>query len=125
MADNSSKSAPTSLVVIASPLAGLRKRCRQAIHRTFAVHEVADREDLEKSVADRRPVAVLLDLALPGLGGAHGVASIQKLRTGPKVIVLTAAPTSARASRCSRRARAATAIATSTARCSRRRPTSC
>jgi len=92
MADNVAKSAPALLVVIASPIAGLRKRCRQAIHKTYAVHEVGDREDLEKSVAERRPVAVLLDLSLPGLGGAHGVASIQKLRTGPKVIVLTAAP---------------------------------
>jgi two-component system nitrate/nitrite response regulator NarL len=92
MADNAAKSAPASLVVIASPVAGLRKRCRQAIHKTYAVHEVGDREDLEKSVADRRPVAVLLDLTLPGLGGAHGVASIQKLRTGPKIIVLTGAP---------------------------------
>ena len=35
---------------------------------------------------------MLLDIALPGLGGASGIASVQKLRAAAKIIVLTGAP---------------------------------
>jgi DNA-binding NarL/FixJ family response regulator len=92
MPANSGRNESATLVMIASAVPALRKRCRQALSRGYIVHEVADRGDLERNVVDRRPAAVLLDLALPGLGGAHGIASIQKLRAAAKVIVLTGSP---------------------------------
>jgi len=84
------ESAP--LVLVASSVAGVRKRCRQALFRAYAVHEVADRRDLERTVTGRSPAAVLLDLALRNLGGAGGVASVQKLRASTRIIVLSDSP---------------------------------
>ena len=79
-------------VMIASAVAGLRKRCRQALSNGYSVHESADRGDLERGIVGHRPAAVLLDITLPGLGGASGIASIQKLRAAARIIVLTEAP---------------------------------
>jgi DNA-binding NarL/FixJ family response regulator len=73
-------------------VAGLRKRCRQALSNGYSVHESADRGDLERGIVGHRPAAVLLDIALPGLGGASGIASVQKLRAAARIIVLTEAP---------------------------------
>ena len=78
--------------MIASAVAGLRKRCRQALSNGYSVHESADRGDLERGIVGHRPAAVLLDITLPGLGGASGIASIQKLRAAARIIVLTEAP---------------------------------
>jgi DNA-binding NarL/FixJ family response regulator len=92
MPDNPGKSESTPLVLIASAVVGLRKRCRQALSNGYSVHESADRGDLERGIVGHRPAAVLLDIALPGLGGASGIASIQKLRAAARIIVLTEAP---------------------------------
>ena len=92
MPDSPGKSESTPLVVIASSVAGLRKRCRQALSNGYSIHESADRGDLERGIVGRRPAAVLLDITLPGLGGASGIASVQKLRAAAKIIVLTEAP---------------------------------
>jgi len=80
------------LVLIASGVAGLRKRWRQAIHGPFTVHEVAERPSLERSLTNRRPVALLLDLHLPDLDGVGGVAALQRLRPPTKIILLTSRP---------------------------------
>jgi len=92
MPDNSGRSAPTSLVLVASSVVGLRRRCRQALDRAYSVHEVSERGELERSMVNRRPAALLLDLGLPGLGGPGGVVAIQKLRAATKIIALTAVP---------------------------------
>jgi DNA-binding NarL/FixJ family response regulator len=92
MSDSSDRNASSSLVLVASSIAGLRRRCRQALERAYSVHEVAERGELERSMVNRRPAALLLDLALPTLGGPDGVAAIQKLRSATKIIALTAAP---------------------------------
>ncbi len=86
-----SESAPP-LVVIASSVAGLRQRCRQALFNGYSIHESADCGELERGIVGHRPAAVLLDITLPGLGGASGIASVQKLRAAAKIIVLTEAP---------------------------------
>ena len=83
---------PVPLVLIASGLAGLRKRWRQALDRAFALHEVTDRSSLERSLTNRRPVALLLDLDLPELGGIRGVAAIQRLRPATRLVLLTHRP---------------------------------
>jgi len=91
-----SESAPRvetgSLVLVASSVAGVRKRCRQVLQKRYAVHDVSDRPELERSMVNRRPVALLLDLALPTLGGAAGVAAIQKLRAPTRIIALSGMP---------------------------------
>jgi len=92
MPDSHGKSESTPLVMIASSLAGLRKRCRQALSNGYSIQESADRGDLERGIVGHRPAAVLLDITLPGLGGASGVAAIQKLRAAARIIVLTEAP---------------------------------
>jgi DNA-binding NarL/FixJ family response regulator len=91
MPDSPGKSESVPLVVIASSVAGVRKRCRQALSNGYSVHESADRGDLERGLVGRRPAAVLLDIMLPGLGGASGIASVLKLRAA-KIIVLSEAP---------------------------------
>jgi two-component system nitrate/nitrite response regulator NarL len=80
------------LVLIASGVAGLRKRWRQAIQGLFAVHEVTERSSLERSLTNRRPVALLLDLQLPELDGVGGVAALQRLRPPTKIVLLTSHP---------------------------------
>jgi two-component system, NarL family, nitrate/nitrite response regulator NarL len=80
-----------ALVIVASSVAGVRKRCRQALSQSYSVVEVADRSSLERGLADRAASAVLLDLGLPGLGGPAGLAPLHKGR-GAKVIVLSASP---------------------------------
>jgi DNA-binding NarL/FixJ family response regulator len=92
MPDSPGKSESTPLVMIASGVAGLRKRCRQALSNGYSVYESADRGDLERGIVGHRPAAVLLDITLPGLGGPSGIASVQKLRAAAKIIVLTEAP---------------------------------
>jgi DNA-binding NarL/FixJ family response regulator len=80
------------LVFIACGVAGLRKRWRQAIERQFALYEVAERASLERSLVDRRPSAMLLDLQLPALGGIRGVEAVQRLRPMTKIVLLTSRP---------------------------------
>lgn len=80
------------LVLIACGVAGLRKRWRQALEGLFALHEVSERRALEHSLVNRRPVAVLLDLHLPDLGGVFGVAAIQRLRPEARIVLLTNRP---------------------------------
>lgn len=92
MPDSPGKSESIPFVMIASAVAGLRERCRQALSEGYSLQESADRGDLERGIVGRRPAAVLLDITLPGLGGASGIASIQKLRAATRIIVLTEAP---------------------------------
>src|SRR5215470_20192521 len=92
MPESSGRQESAPLVLVASSVAGVRKRCRQALFRAYTVHEVANRGDLERTMAGRRPAALLLDLALPTLGGAAGVASVQKLRASTRIIVLSDSP---------------------------------
>ena len=80
------------LVLIASGIAGLRKRWRQALQDQFTVHEVSERKSLEHSLLNRRPVALLLDLHLPELGGVGGVTAIQGLRPATRIMLLTNRP---------------------------------
>jgi len=92
MPGNAGRNESSPLVLVASSLAGLRKRCRQALERGHPVHEVTERGELERSMVNRRPAALLLDLALPNLGGPGGIAAIQKLCSATKIITLTTAP---------------------------------
>jgi DNA-binding NarL/FixJ family response regulator len=80
------------VVVVASAVAALRKRYRSALQSTYAVHEAADLRELERNITSRRPGAVLLDLAFPGLGGPGGLPGLQQLQAGTRFIALSGAP---------------------------------
>ena len=83
---------PGSLVLVASGLAGLRKRWRQSLERHFIVHEVTERSSLERTLTTRRAAALLLDLDLPELGGIRGVAALQRLRPATRIVLVTSHP---------------------------------
>lgn len=81
-----------SVVLIASPIAGVRTEWVQALQDRFPLHEVAERPSLERSMTSLRPGIVLLDLALPGLGGVEGVTAVQRLSPMTSVVVMTSTP---------------------------------
>jgi DNA-binding NarL/FixJ family response regulator len=81
--------APAPLVVVASAVAERRRRWRRAVEPPFSVHEVADRATLERSLAHRQPLVLLLDLALPELGGTGGVQALQRVRPSTRILLLT------------------------------------
>lgn len=88
----SDRAKAASLVLVASPIAGVRGQWTEALQDKFPVYEVAERSSLERSTANMKPAILLLDLALPGLGGVEGVAAIQRLSPLTSVFLLTSTP---------------------------------
>lgn len=80
-------------VLIASPIAGVRAQWVEALKDKFAFDEVAERASLERGMANLKPSALLLDLALPGLGGVEGVPTVHRLSPLTSLILLTSTPT--------------------------------
>jgi DNA-binding NarL/FixJ family response regulator len=80
------------MVLIASPKEGVRKRWRQALERITAVQEVATRAALERSLADLTPAVLLLDLAIPQLGGISGLRALQRRSRATRIILFTGTP---------------------------------
>ena len=80
-------------VLAASAIAMRRAQWLQALERIATVHEIGDRATLEHKMVALRPGILLLDLALPDLGGPGGFAEIQALSPSTKIILLTKAPT--------------------------------
>jgi len=80
------------LVIVASGVAALRKRWRQSLHGPFVTQDAGDRSQLDRNLSTRTPLAILLDLALPQLGGVAGVGEITRARPTTKVVVLTSRP---------------------------------
>jgi two-component system, NarL family, nitrate/nitrite response regulator NarL len=83
---------PSTLILLASGVAELRKRWRHSIEARVAVHEVTERSSLERTLTNRRVAALLLDLDLPDLGGIPGLATLQRLRPMIRTVVLTSHP---------------------------------
>ncbi len=79
-------------LVIASVLAGSRRRWSRTLGEAFVVCEVADRKTLEQIIADLKPDVAVVDLALPGLGGVGVVRSLRRLSPSTKILVVTNAP---------------------------------
>jgi len=88
----SDKQRAASVVLLASPIAGLRGQWSQGLAEKFPLYEVAERAALERSMANLKPAALLLDLALPGLGGVDGVPAIQRLSPLTSVMLVTSTP---------------------------------
>ena len=78
--------------MIASAVAGLRKRCRQALSNGYASTRapIAGTSSAASSVTGPRPCCSTSHC--PGSAGASGIASVQKLRAAARIIVLTEAP---------------------------------
>jgi DNA-binding NarL/FixJ family response regulator len=81
-----------SVVLIASPIAGVRGQWTEGLQEKFPLHEVAERSSLERSMANLKPSILLADLALPGLGGVEGVPAIQRLSPLTYIVLLTSTP---------------------------------
>ncbi len=80
------------MVLIASANARLRNQWGRFLKERFPIDEVADRPALDKSIADRKPSFLLLDLSLPQLGGIEAIPDIQSLSPSSKIILLTSTP---------------------------------
>ncbi len=80
------------MVLIASAKARLRSQWGRLLKERFSIDEVTDRAALEKSLADRKPSFLLLDLSLPQLGGVEAIPDIQFLSPSSKIILLTDTP---------------------------------
>jgi len=80
------------MVLIASPKEGVRRRWRQALERTTAVQEVATLAALERSLANLTPAILLLDLALPDLGGISGLRALRRRSRATRIVLFTSTP---------------------------------
>jgi len=77
------------VVLIASPIAGVRSQWSEGLEDRFPLYEVAERPSLERSMANLKPAILILDLALPGLGGVESTPAIQRLSPMTSIILMT------------------------------------
>ena len=77
-----------ALILIAGPSSAGLKRWRHGLHGMSAIHEVTGRLALEQSVTKLKPAVLLLDLALPKLGGIEGVQAIRRLSPTTKIVLI-------------------------------------
>src|SRR5919108_4598589 len=78
---------PDPLVLVAGPRSAV-KRWRHGLHGISVIHEVTDRATLEQGVTKLKPAVVVLDLALPKLGGVEGVEDIRRLSPTSKIVLI-------------------------------------
>ncbi len=81
-----------SQVLIASPMETQRDRWRQALEGVFDVQEADDRAALDRNLTALKPAILLLDLALPRLGGINGLPAVRRLSPTTKTVVFTVHP---------------------------------
>lgn len=77
------------MVLIASPIAGVRSQWSAGLEDRFPLYEVAERASLERSMSNLKPAILILDLALPGLGGVEATPAIQRLSPATAIILMT------------------------------------
>jgi len=80
------------VILVASPLARLRRRWHQALKLEFTIRHAGNPAALEQSMANLKPAILLLDLALLGNGEVAGVRSIQRLSRLTKIVLFTRTP---------------------------------
>jgi len=80
-------------LLIASKIVRMRKQWRKRLEKKFPFHEVSQRDALEKCMVNHKPFVLLLDIALPELGGVRGVSAIHRLNPKTNIILLTSSPT--------------------------------
>jgi len=82
----------SSVVLIASPISGVRGQWTQGLQEKYPLYEAVERSSLERSMSTLKPAILLLDLALPGLGGVDGVPAVQRLSPPTSIILMTSTP---------------------------------
>jgi len=75
-------------VLVASAAIDKRRRWELRLQEAFAICEVAERRALDQIMRHLTPHVLLLDLCLPGLGGARQISRIQRLSPRTKIIAL-------------------------------------
>jgi len=80
------------MILIASAAAKIRKRWVDALKKSFTIIGVTELAALKRRMTKSRPSVLLLDLALPHLGGVEGVSEIRRLSPSTIVILLTRSP---------------------------------
>ena len=80
------------MVLAASAASKIGVRWSQVLQRSFSVLEVTDLVTLKRIMVKHRPALLLLDLALPRLGGLAGVSAVQHLHPSTKIITFARNP---------------------------------
>jgi two-component system, NarL family, nitrate/nitrite response regulator NarL len=81
----------TPVILIATASNEMRERWREAL-RDSAANDAVDAAQLRRRIRDEEPDLVLLDEALPGLGGLAGLTALRRLSPGTRILLLTAVP---------------------------------
>ena len=76
-----------AVVLIASADPELCKRWALGIQNDSTIHEVSDMGELERCMADSRPVVLLLDLDLPRLDKVRGIPAVQRFCPSTRIIL--------------------------------------
>ena len=77
------------MILIASSITTVRRRWRQALQGLYPLHEVADLVALTQAIVHYKPVALLLDLDLPGLHRTQGLAALRKPHPATHILVFS------------------------------------
>jgi two-component system, NarL family, nitrate/nitrite response regulator NarL len=89
---NTTQCADLYTALLAASSAAVRRRWAAGLEGWPPPVEAADRVELEERMLTSRPAVVLLDLALPGLGGLDGVPDIQRLNPAARLVLLASSP---------------------------------
>jgi two-component system NarL family response regulator len=81
-----------SLVVIASQSPEVRSWWGSGLRGLYTMHEVGDLPSLRRMLAGLKPSILVLDLALPQLGGVKGLPSLLQSSPTTKTLLLTGSP---------------------------------
>lgn len=77
------------LILVATSKENLRRRWGRALRPRFAITEVGHRPSLVKSMLELKPAVLLLDLALPRLGGFRATPLFSTWASQTAIIILT------------------------------------
>jgi len=80
------------MILIASAVTKVRKQWADALKKRFTIIEVTEQAALKRRMTKNRPSVLLLDLALPHLGGVEGLSAIRRLSPSTIVMLLSRFP---------------------------------
>jgi two-component system, NarL family, nitrate/nitrite response regulator NarL len=80
-------------VVVATAVADARERWAGALRDRFVVRDVADWGAVRRVMSELKPGVLMLDIALPGLGGVVGLADVRQRSPTTRTIVLSESET--------------------------------
>jgi two-component system nitrate/nitrite response regulator NarL len=80
-----------AMVLIASADVRVRRQWALRLQGDFAIHEVSERAELERTMTHSKPAILLLDSDLPQLDEVKDLSTIHRLSPSTKIILLTSA----------------------------------